>query len=200
MVVLGDTAVEFTLLIGASAACAVDSLTLLLPPSRAGSGEPLTVLAQAPEAGDIVAAWVSEPPGPPRRWAHAVLDDATLTAPSAPCDVASGWVATPDSVERLHRLTLRQPVAGLGAGTPIRIGRRGRLALYVDGRGEWMLGWRRCQGGACGIVQPVAGPLRTPAGEGFRVSATGHGLEVLVRVPDSDVALRAFVPRDDALR
>ena len=36
-----------------------------------------------------------------------------------------------------------------------------------------MLGWRRCSTdfAICGVVQPVAGPLRTPAAGGLRIRA-----------------------------
>ncbi len=199
--ILGDTAVEFSLALGAAVICAADSATLWLPPTRTSAGTPLSVWTQSPEVGDALSVFAFDSATGIRRWVDEEVDGSASVAVAAPCDAANGWVAIGDASARLTRLVLRSRLAGAVVGTPVRIRRRGRLALYVDGNGEWMLGWRRCALGTCGVIQPVAGPLRTPGSGGFRVvAAAGGGWLVAIRVPGSDRSVEAHVLSADALR
>jgi len=64
-----------------------------------------------------------------------------------------------------------------------------------------MLGWRRCANGTCGVVQSIAGPLRSPAGGGFRVrQLVGGVIEVEVGVAGLAGAMTSSVVRTDAGR
>jgi hypothetical protein len=113
-------------------------------------------------------------------------------------------VLAADAAAPRWRLVLRDPLADdVRLGAPIRVMRRGRLALYHAGSGDWMLGWRRCayDNASCGSVQPVAGPLATRSNGGLRLRLKGAGsLLVNARTPgvarseSSLVALRGVVP------
>jgi hypothetical protein len=198
-VVLGDTAVDLSLAIGSGVTCGVDSLEIWLAPSRTADRVALTSWSQLPDVGDEVALLMRDSITGARHWVGEQVDATAERVPSAPCDGSNGWIAAGDAVARMHVLTLRAALAA-GPGLPVRITRRGRLALYVDGRGEWTLGWRRCVGGACGAIQPIAGPLRTPAAGGFRVSGPGaDGLvEVSVHAVGAPSPVVARVPGRDA--
>lgn len=199
IVVLGDTAMDLTLLTGSGVSCGGDSLELWLAPSRTADGVALTSWSQLPDVGDEVAVLLPDTLTGSHRWVGETIDGAALRVPSAPCDAADGWIASGDASARMHVLTLRAPIAA-GAGHPVRITRRGRLTLYVDSRGEWTLGWRRCLLSACGAVQPIAGPLRTPAAGGLRVlgpDADGI-LELSVHAVGASAGIVARVPVRDA--
>ena len=74
-----------------------------------------------------------------------------------------------------------------------------RFTLYHAGNGDWMLGWRRCApiSLVCGVVQPVAGPLRPPSSGGLRIRAltAPNRWEIEARGAGSEHAVRATVPR-----
>ncbi len=169
----GDTAVELDLLIGTSVLCEADVRALLLPPARVAGALPLSIVPQLPTADDLVAV---------RRldaalhdeWWYAVIDSVAERQLSARCAVADGWRAAGDSAALLLRVVVSDTVpTDLEAGAEVRLMRRGRFALYHAGSGEWVMGWRRCHpwSGACGVIQPVAGPLVTPSAGGLRLRA-----------------------------
>lgn len=199
--VLGDTALELVLRIGSGVACGGDSLELWLPPSQVSAGDPLTSWGQVPEAEDSIALLIAGAVAAPRTWVGATADGSSERVAASPCDRDGGWIAAPDSARRIRVITLRAAIAGRTVGEPVRVMRRGRLAAYVDGRGEWMLGWRRCAVGTCGAVQPVAGPLRTPGSGGFQVGLAADGvLRVSVHAVGAARPERTWVARADALR
>ena len=68
----------------------------------------------------------------------------------------------------------------------VRVTRTAVLAAYHTGAGEWMLGWRACTVTACGVIQPVVGPVRSRADGGFMVRAERGGVTLAVRVPGFD--------------
>ncbi|WKW13042.1 hypothetical protein Strain138_002356 [Pseudogemmatithrix spongiicola] len=176
----GDTAVELDLLLGAGVACAVGARELLLPwPAAAG----LTTLPTMPTADDLVA--VRNRPVAAEDWHYAVVDSSGPRVVSGSCRAADGWRSPLAEAQPLLRVVLVDSVpVDIEPGAEVRFYRRGRFALYHAGRGEWMLGWRRCHpwSGACGPIQPVAGPLRSAGAGGFRVSAahalTNNGWEL----------------------
>lgn len=201
IVVLGDTALEFQARIADGVVCARDGDGILLPPARPSIGAPLVALAQPPEAGDELRAWVEDTLTGYRAWVVAPVESLTTRTGDAPCGSARGFADAGDASLPRMRLVSVGLDARIGAGTPLRVGRRGRLALYNVGAGQWMLGWRRCANGTCGVVQPVAGPLRSPAAGGFRIRAAGGGtLELSVGVAGMPGALAVLVARTDAGR
>jgi len=75
---------------------------------------------------------------------------------------------------------------GCPLATPVALIRVTRLAMltaYHAGDGEWMVGWRTCSPLTCGVVQPIAGPVRSRASGGFRVRADASGVVIAIRVP-----------------
>jgi hypothetical protein len=199
VVVRGDTAVDLALMTGNGVSCGGDSLELWLAPSRTADGTALTAWSQLPDVGDEVAVLLPDTLSGIPRWVGETIDGTALRAPAFPCDEANGWIAAGDASARMHVLTLRTVLAA-EPGLPVRVTRRGRLALYVDGLGEWTLGWRRCVMAACGAVQPIAGPLRTPAAGGFRVRGPdGDGIvELSAHAAGAPSPIVARVPRRDA--
>ncbi|MFN0098724.1 MAG: hypothetical protein ACKVS7_08630 [Gemmatimonadaceae bacterium] len=178
--VWGDTAIEFTARIAASVSC--DTLvggTVLPPPTSYARG--FSAIAQGIEYGDELRWRDADPLTGHVMWRAERIDSVYALSAAAAC--ASGRFV--DAVDAARpRIALRLASRTMPpAGTPVRVGRRGRLALYGAGGGEWMLGWRRCANGTCGVVQPVAGPLSSAARRGFRVAldSSAVGLEVRTR-------------------
>lgn len=168
----GDTAIEFDLLLGVGVACAVGSRELLLPASPQTG---LTAIPTAPTADDLVAirGWAS----PHTEWQYALVDSVGPRVDASRCTVADGWRAPAEASAPLLRVVLTDTLpSDLEEGAELRFYRRGRFVLYHAGRGDWMLGWRRCHPwtSACGPVQPVAGPLRAAGAAGFRVWWAEH--------------------------
>lgn len=201
IVVLADTAVELQMRIADGVGCARDGAALVLTPSRTADGAAFLAVALPIEPGDELRSWVEDTVTGFRAWSAAPVESVTTRSGEVPCGSAGGLVAAADAAETRLRLVASGLDARAGPGTPVRLGRRGRLALYNVGGGQWMLGWRRCAHGACGAVQPVAGPLRSPAAGGFRVRRLAAAvLEVAVGVPGRDGTMATTVVRTDAGR
>lgn len=200
-VVRGDTAVELSLRIGRGVVCGRDSATIWIAPARVASGRALTTWTQVAELGDAIQVLAADTVTGERRWVTDTIEAASDRVPSAPCDADQGWLPSGDGVARMRVLTLRGSHPEIAPGDPVRVSRAGRIGLYVDGRGEWMLGWRRCVAAVCGVVQPVAGPLRTPAAGGFRVAAEPDGtMSVSVHAAGTAPPQTTAVARLDAIR
>ena len=163
----GDTAVELDLLLGLSVACGLGAHELWLPwPEERG----LSALPTLPTPDDLLA--VRDVATSPDAWTYAVVDSVGSRVDATICTAADGWRDAAAASHPVLRVVLLDSLpATLGPGAEVRIYRRGRFTLYHAGRGEWMLGWRRCHpwSGVCGTVQPVAGPLGPPGTGGFRV-------------------------------
>lgn len=201
VVVLGDTAVELTVRIASGVVCARDSTSITLPPARIAVGPALVARSQPVEAGDELRVLIRDTLVGPLRWERLMIDTVSERAGEIPCGSATGFVAATDAASPRLRIVPRSLSVAVRPGVPVRAGRRGRLAVYYVGRGEWMLGWRRCAAGTCGVVQPVAGPLRSPSAGGFFVETVGTGsLLVRVGVPGIAGQLEARVTRSDVGR
>jgi hypothetical protein len=186
--------VDLDLLLGTSVVCDVEPLALLLPPLLPQDG--LTLLPQQPGADDLVAVRLVD--SPDGDWWHAVVDSVQYRTLGGRCDAAQGWRPWAMEAAPLVRVVVRDTVpAGVVAGAEVRLARRGRFTLYHAGSGDWMLGWRRCHPmlDHCGVVQPVAGPLRTPAAGGLRVRelVSPPGLSIEARGADGGRGARAVV-------
>ena len=180
VVLRGDTAVDFDHLLATGIVCAVESSALILAPAAPPGGASLLHVAQMPGADDIAAVRV---PGDEGQWWHAVVDSAQERSLPGVCTASDGWRDAAAAGAPVLRLTLMDLVpAEITPGAVVRVGRRGRLTVYHAGSGDWMLGWRRCNPwvDVCGVVQPIAGPLRQPAAQGFRIRALDDppGLEI----------------------
>lgn len=170
----GDTAVDLDLTIAVGAACGVESHALWLPPTKVAWGAPLLAALQAPAAEDVVAIRIAAAPESVPSWFELVIDSVRSSIPAGFCGASDGWASAADATSPRWRVVLNDTLPGdVDVGASLRIGRPGRFTLYHAGAGEWMLGWRRCAPDyfVCGVVQPVAGPLRTPAAGGLRIRA-----------------------------
>ena len=201
VVVLGDTAVELTIRIASGVVCARDSTSVTLPPSRIVTGPALVARSQPVEPGDELSILRRDSLIAAARWVRFTVDSVSERAGETLCGSLSGFVATADAAAPRMRLFIQPLDAFARPGAAVRVGRRGRLALYYAGRGEWMMGWRRCRAATCGVVQPVAGPLRSPAAGGLFAASAGPGvLIVRVGVPGIPGQLEARVTRSDVGR
>jgi hypothetical protein len=197
----GDTAATLTVTIGVGAICARAGGAVVLPPVAVSSGLPITVRSQPWAAGDLISVLVADSLAREAQWVWAEVDSVTGVTSASPCGSAEGWLGAGDLGAERPRLVLRPALPDpLPSGAPVRILRRGRLALYASG-GDWMLGWRRCSadGLTCGAVQPVAGPLRSPAAGGLRMIRNAVSGEVLVQAAGVGAArpARLTVRRSD---
>lgn len=195
-----ETAIVLSVRTASSVVCARDSLSISLPPAPAvadPAADPVTVRAQPLEAGDRVAVLVRDSASGTAGWWRGEVDSIEVRRAAPACGAAGGWIDAADSAHpgfRLH--TSPAPPGVIESGAPVRVARQGRLSLYPSS-GEWMLGWRRCTGTPprCGVVQPVAGPLRTPGTGGLRVRPEGPpgGLSLEVRVPGDATLMQTLV-------
>jgi hypothetical protein len=197
--VRGDTAIELDLLIAVAPICGIEPRAVLLPPAVTASNGPLTAALQAPAIDDIAALRIAPSPTDAPTW-DALLIDSVQVRTALGCDSNSGWSGVADDAAPRWRLALSDTVpTALQIGDLIRVGRTGRFTLYHAGSGDWMLGWRRCApvSMVCGVVQPVAGPLRPPAAGGLRIRALSspERWEIEARGAGSDHVERATVPR-----
>lgn len=179
LILQNDTSVTFVHRIAAGPVCATGPDALWLPPAAGVTGAALTARAQPIEADDRIEVLLRDPGGAPLSWSVLTVDSVSERVVAPGCAAADGWLhPADDGVPRL-RIAVREGVPlGVLPGAPLRVGRWGRLRLYRDGTGLWMLGWQRCAaaGSICGPVQPVVGPLETPARGGLRIRADAAGL------------------------
>lgn len=184
----GDTAVDLDLHLGNAVVCEKEPWAILVPPLPQTDTAALTQLPQLPTPEDLVAVRI-DATGPDEEWWFASVDSVQLRLDPGVCGVLDGWRDHSEAARPLLRLVLSDTVPGrVTLGAPVRVARRGRLALYHVGRGVWALGFRRCHPwlAICGPIQPVVAPLRSPSAGGFRlgadsvdrrwtISARGHG-------------------------
>lgn len=195
----GDTAVDLDLLMVVAPVCGIEPRAVWLPSAETAANAPLTAALQSPGADDVAAFRLAAAPTDPPIWDEVVVDSVVARV-SGGCDSGTGWSAVADDAAPRWRVVLRDTVpTALAAGDLVRVGRTGRFTLYHAGSGEWMLGWRRCApiSLVCGVVQPVAGPLRPPSAGGLRIRALNNPLrwEIEARGAGSEQVVRAVVPR-----
>ncbi len=146
--VLGDTAVDLSLMRVVARACEQHPTRLILPATQSWWSPP--------RAGDSLAVLDTLAR---REWRSAVAAVGTQRA-SADCPAGG------------TRLTLGSPPpASVPArAVPVRVWRTVRYMAYRASDGQWWLGERACAPG-CGAAQPIAGPVLPPAQGGFRLGA-----------------------------
>lgn len=188
--VRGDTAVDFLGLVGVSVVCVSSAALLVLPPDVAADGNPYSAWRASPEAGDLVAVFDTAGGGV---WHSATVDSASTRTDGAGCTPSSGLLSAADSAAKrpVTRVLLRTPLAPGSAvpGSPVHVVRSARYALTHGGDGTWSLSYRRCDGSACGVAQPVAGPLAAPSDSGlvFAEVGTEGQLVATLRTPRTGV-------------
>ena len=190
VLVRGDTAVDLDVLLGVSVICGIEPRALLLPPAH-GAGA-LTAMPQEPGRDDLVAVRLD---ATEETWWYGVVDSLQSRVIPGVCDAAAGWQPGGADAPVLRVVVLDTIPSEVRTGAAVRLARRGRFTLYHAGSGEWMMGWRRCHPWleVCGVVQPVAGPLRTPSAGGLRIRllAEPSRLEILATGADGGRGARA---------
>src|SRR5471032_1033457 len=180
----GDTAIDFLGLVGVSVVCVASGNVLVAPPDVAAGGFPYSSWRATPEAGDLLAVFDT---AAGVTWRTVAIDTASTPSNGAGCKPSSGLISAADSaarraVTRMVLHTALSPSPLLGA--PLRVIRPGRYALTRAADGSWSLSYRRCTS-ACGVAQPVVGPLAAPSSSGvvFTSIASESRLEVFLRTP-----------------
>lgn len=205
----GDTAVAFAQVIALGVICERSGAAIVLPPLEVSVATPLVARGQPVEPGDMVSVLVVDSLAIGATWVNAIVDTVSERSVAGSCGAADGWTQPSDDGAMRWRLMLRSPLPpSLQVGAPVRVLRRGRLSLYASGSGAWMLGWRRCafllpDAVGCGGIQPVAGPLRTPAGGGLRLEADALARIINIEargagIPDARATEMMVLLRDGA--
>jgi hypothetical protein len=174
--VRGDTALDLHAHVGASVACVVSGLELVLPGSATTAAIPFSFWREAPDVGDVLAVWDSTTGG---RWHVTAINSVSAAIDGAGCATTTGFRTAADSVARVAVTRVRVAAsfpAGVGVGAPVRVFRPVRWTLYRGSDRTWSIGYRRCPRGSCGSVQPVAGPLASAPDSGLVFSNAAPGV------------------------
>ena len=158
---LSDTAVAARWTLGGGVACLVLPTRVVLAPDSISSGQAMTRLHEPPQPGDSL--WMLDE-GP----TDATIDDAWRAIPVAGASRSlAACTGTPllsagDAARTSWIIdvsgTLPAP-PGFGPGSPLRLTRRARFALYRSGPDSWLGFAEWNQGtGAWNVIQPVSGP------------------------------------------
>lgn len=164
-----DTAIEFDATVGVGIVCEARTPRNelhLLPTSNADAAR--SSWNVAPQSGDAVIAWrsatgISADPIAMR----STLGNISTTRN---CNASPQLLGSATPSARTQRLTLRDTLPqSVMLGTPVRVARRTRLALYQASDGGWYLGRTSWSGTGWDVVQPVAGPLQSPRNHGLHI-------------------------------
>lgn len=164
-----DTAIEFDTTIGIGIVCNARTPrneVQLLPITDADAAR--TSWNATPQAGDAVLAW--------RALTAASATPVAMRATLAGVSTTRGCTTSPQLLRSTapsaltQRLVLRDTLPqAVMLGTPIRVTRRTRLALYQASDGAWYLGRTSWNGSGWDVIQPVAGPLQSPRNGGLHI-------------------------------
>lgn len=177
--IVSDSLLEFTGQLGVAAVCSVAnaySLEVAVPPQSAGQW------LGAARAGDRVRGWLMPvyPAMPPERVVRVLAAD----------PVVSGLrTCGADTVNRatIWRFTFHDSAFHRLYGTTVSVHRDVRFRHYSSG-GLWWMGRQSRIGGQWDGLQPVAGPLVTPAQRGLEIEARdaqGRSDVINLTTPDS---------------
>jgi hypothetical protein len=161
IVALSDSAVAARITIGGGVACLSWPTRIVLAPDTIAGGHVLTHLTEPPQPGDSL--WVLDE-GP----TDASIDDAWRAAPVVGAFRSPGaCTGTPllgagDASRNAWTVDVGAVLPGapsVGPGSPVRLTRRARLALYRSGPDSW-LGFAEWNfgSGSWNVIQPVSGP------------------------------------------
>ncbi len=185
-----DTLLEFDTLVGLASVCAVDgstgTVTVVAPDPTA---LPHTLLNPAaatwhdpPQPGDLLTHWTApsaeaSPAAPPVPVTGRIRSVAAGTGcATAPLSTNTRSLRLEFTPAAAHPLVPR-------LGSPVRLTRRIRYSLYRGTDGLWYLGRRALSPSGWDIVQPVAGPLATPAEGGMRVTVRDRRDQIVLAPP-----------------
>lgn len=161
--VLSDSAIAWRLPMGGGVACLLAPSRIVFAPDTVSGGQVLTRVPELPQAGD--SAWLLDE-GP----TDATIDDAWRGVRiagayrSAGACAGSPLLGASDAARASWVLDVSGALPaspGAGPGTPVRLTRRARFALYRSGSESWLgfAEWNAATG-AWNVIQPVSGPYR----------------------------------------
>jgi len=168
LIAWSDTSIEFNSLVGSGVACDTRDgrRTVHMLPS-AGADPARTAWITPPESNDRVTLWL----GAPTTTSTATRWDGVVRSVGASAACASSLLRLEPG--RAIRLALRDSLPrDLQDGSPVRVTRRVRYALYRGADGFWYLGRRAFDGTAWDVAQPVVGPLLSAARGGVTITVT----------------------------
>jgi hypothetical protein len=171
---MSDSAIDFRLATGISIICSigVTRLSVIIPPTTLAARTGLTTWIGAPTTGDTAFVYNE---GATASVSDDTWDRNTVTAAlaSGSCPTTSGYTATSSEAAAAQTVTFGTALgANVVVGSVIRFYRHAKYKLYQPaGSSAWYLGYADCPAGACGTLQPVAGPYlaysATPANTGL---------------------------------
>lgn len=194
---LSDTAAVWWATVAAAPVCAVGSVAALAAGTRS-DGVRLGGTTSSPQPGDILQVFDDGPTAPPGddTWTRHVVQSARLVRSG--CGSSALLDPVNDAGFAAWELDVVPPLQPVQLGSPARLLRPTRIALYRSA-GEWSVGVSELgPGGAWSIIQPVAGPL-DPPGSGLRMDWLDSALTPGATFPVA-VRLRAAAPTRAAVR
>ena len=166
-----DTSLEVQAMVGSGVVCAFTSPNVIDMLPLTGNDVLRTSWFATPQGGDNV--WTIAPDTMPmpasERWAMSTMKMESSVAASL-CTSRKLFAEGNAAATRVIRLTLSgTPTISPRTGTLVRITRRARYSLYKASDGLWYLGRKSLNPSGWTTIQPVAGPLDTPARKGLVV-------------------------------
>ncbi len=166
-----DTSLEMHAVVGSGVVCATPAPnTIDLLPLN-GTDVLRTSWFAAPNAGDNVWTVLSDTTlmPSPERWAMSTVRTTSATNVSA-CTTRTLFTKGNSAGSKPIRLTLSATAnVAPHEGTLVRITQRTRYSLYKASDNLWYLGRKSLSATGWSTIQPVAGPLDTPAHKGLLV-------------------------------
>lgn len=190
-----DTAIEFRGTIASAVVCDSASTTVMIAPLDASPR--LASALTRPEAGDT--AWFLDPSGATETWAARAI---TVVSDSlALCRVGlSAPFGTSPRTSLAMRLATPAPVAA----PIVRVTRPWRYSVYRASDARWYLGAKEWNPAVShfNTIQPVAGPIVSPAGGGMRfryLDSLGSALPAIPPDPRRIAAIEISLRVDSAI-
>lgn len=194
---LSDTAVVWWATVGAGPVCAVGGVSVLAANTRS-DGVRLGGTSSSPQAGDVLQVFDDGPTvsSADDAWTRHIVQSARLIRGA--CGSSALLDPVNDAAFGAWELDVVPPLQPNQAGSPARLQRLSRMALYRSA-GEWAVGVSELgPTGTWSIIQPVAGPLDPPVG-GLRMEWLDSTLAPGATSPVA-VRLRAAAPTRAAVR
>lgn len=156
-----DVSVSVMATIASSAVCSATANSFTAPPLTLASGQTISAGRTLPAVNDIMMVYDE---GATSGRVDDLWQPYTITFVNTGFGVGgcvAPFIGAADLVKPSYVYTVTPAVsATIPQGAPIRFLRQVTYQLYQAGDGKWYLGYDECRGGACGGLQPVAGPYQ----------------------------------------
>lgn len=183
-VVIGDSALGGDVRIVAGVVCRGEPSSVTLAPAGPEVSDALAFLADVPAAGDRLEVLVPTGVAWEHEWDGLQVTDVSLLSAAQGCGATSPFVSAADRGALVVRLSVTPPHPRLADGVAVEVYRSVRIMPYRTVSHDWMIGFRSCVGDRCSTVEPMVGPVRSPADGGLRFRSDGVGVISLeLRVP-----------------